>query len=331
MPAANAWRRRFSVIGLGSTIFPGFIRPSGSQIRLNSPEGFDELRAEHLRKKLRARLPVAVLARERSAVGHDEVRGFVEERPDAGDPLLRLEVEVDARVDASLSEVPVEVPFVAMLLVEPRAGPAGRRRASPAGRPSPPTPPRSAACPERARSRRAPPPARARPAGPPPRRRASCPRRFPGVPGPGAAPSRPTRPANRRRTRSRASRVRAAADPSPPAGGRSPSRPRPAGRRMPSRPIGRWASAAITRSAAAATSGNPSDEERAGLRVRDQEDRRLEDRDAGAFRADERPRDVKAVFGEEAREVVAGDPPRNVRKTFPDEARVLVAELRNAA
>src|SRR5262249_58723191 len=92
--------------------------PFGIPDLLEPPERFDELRPVHLREKLRARLAVAVLAGERAAVRHDEVRRFIEKPPDAGDPVLRLQVEVDPRVEAALPEVAVEVAFVSVFLVE---------------------------------------------------------------------------------------------------------------------------------------------------------------------------------------------------------------------
>ena len=49
-------------------------------MRLELAEGADQLGAEHLRQQLAARLAVAVLAGERAAVAHDEVRGLVEKR-----------------------------------------------------------------------------------------------------------------------------------------------------------------------------------------------------------------------------------------------------------
>ena len=61
-------------------MLPGFSLLSGSQIDLNSPKRRHQLRAEHLRQQRAARLAVAVLAGNRAAVAHDEVRGVVDER-----------------------------------------------------------------------------------------------------------------------------------------------------------------------------------------------------------------------------------------------------------
>ena len=102
----------------GSTILPGFIFPSGSQIALNSREGAAELRPEHLAEELRARLAVAVLAGERSADAHHQVRRLLHERAELADPGARRrgrsrsrqwtqpmpEVSVDRGVVAELEE-----------------------------------------------------------------------------------------------------------------------------------------------------------------------------------------------------------------------------------
>ena len=55
--------------------------------------------------------------------------------------------------------------------------------------------------------------------------------------------------------------------------------------------------------------------ERAAGRAPDQLHRSFERHRAGAFRADQRARDVEAVFGQQIRQVVAGDAARDVRET----------------
>ena len=93
----------------GSTTLPGFIRPVGVPDRLELAERLDDLVAEHLRQELGPRLAVAVLARERAAVAR-RTRSAASsmKRAEVLDALGRVEVEVDARVDAALAEVAVE-------------------------------------------------------------------------------------------------------------------------------------------------------------------------------------------------------------------------------
>ncbi len=54
--------------------------------------------------------------------------------------------------------------------------------------------------------------------------------------------------------------------------------------------------------------------------------RRFEHRDAGAFAADERARDVEAVLGQQFVEVVAGDPARNAGKFRSNQRREAIAD-----
>src|SRR4029079_7761906 len=91
----------FESSGYGSTTLPGFMRQSGSKIDLNSrnasissgPNIFGSSspresaaprspphQAAHLRQQLAARLAVAVLARDRAAVRHDQVGRLLDER-----------------------------------------------------------------------------------------------------------------------------------------------------------------------------------------------------------------------------------------------------------
>jgi hypothetical protein len=108
--------------------------------RLELAECLHELRPEHLRQQLGVRLPVAVLARERAAVGEDEVGRVLHEGAEPAHALGRLEVEGDARVDAALSVVAEEDAVVAVPVEElpevaqVRAEPLGRDgRVLPAG------------------------------------------------------------------------------------------------------------------------------------------------------------------------------------------------------
>src|SRR5205085_12119468 len=98
--------------------------------RLELAKRLHELVAVHPRQQLGERLPVAVLAGERTAEGRHEVGRTLEERAEGATPVGRGQLEVDARVDAALAEVAVQrrrvaVPsqqFVegAQVLAEPR-------------------------------------------------------------------------------------------------------------------------------------------------------------------------------------------------------------------
>src|ERR1019366_9756231 len=80
---------------------------------LGIPEPFEALERTHqafailLRQEHGARLSVAVFTRNRSAVGDDEVRSPFEEAPKRFDAGNALEVEIDAKVHASLAEMAV--------------------------------------------------------------------------------------------------------------------------------------------------------------------------------------------------------------------------------
>jgi len=75
---------------------------------LELPERADQRFAEHLRQQFRSRLSVAVLAREGSAVRHDQVGRFVDERPVGRNTSRRFKVEVRAGVYATLAEMAVQ-------------------------------------------------------------------------------------------------------------------------------------------------------------------------------------------------------------------------------
>ena len=112
--AYAAPRRRSASSGLGSTSFPGFIRPSGSQIALNSRKAPTRSSPYIFGSSSARACPSPCSPGERSAVGDDEVRRLGDERavfPDAGG---RLEIEVGPRVDACLAEVAVEMSAVAV-------------------------------------------------------------------------------------------------------------------------------------------------------------------------------------------------------------------------
>ncbi len=82
---------------------------------LELAERSHQLGAEHLRQQRAARLAVAVLPRNRSAVLDDDVRRTIDELTELLNARLRLQVEVDAHVHASLAEVAVERAVVVVL------------------------------------------------------------------------------------------------------------------------------------------------------------------------------------------------------------------------
>ena len=87
--------------------------------RLELAEPFHQLRTEHLGQQRAARLPVAVLARDRSAVMHDEVRRAVHELAVLPDARLAPQVEADLHVDAPVAEVAVVRSLVVVFVEEP--------------------------------------------------------------------------------------------------------------------------------------------------------------------------------------------------------------------
>ena len=76
--------------------------------RLEFAQSNHELRAEHRRQQFGLRLAVAVLARERAAVLHHQLRRLAEKAAPVRHALGRAQLEGDARVDAAVAEVPVE-------------------------------------------------------------------------------------------------------------------------------------------------------------------------------------------------------------------------------
>ena len=92
--------------------------PLGVPDALEVAHGLDEVGAVLLLEQLGLLLPVAVLARQRPAVGHDQVGGLLHERPVVPDALGGAQVEGDPRVHAPLAEVAVHRPAVAVPVVE---------------------------------------------------------------------------------------------------------------------------------------------------------------------------------------------------------------------
>ena len=83
------------------------MRLVGSKMRLKVAEGLHQFCAEHLGEECAAGLAVAVFAGEGAAVGEGDVGGAVHELAEVEDAGAGFEVEVEAHVDAALTEVAV--------------------------------------------------------------------------------------------------------------------------------------------------------------------------------------------------------------------------------
>ena len=73
------------------------------------------------------------------------------------------------------------------------------------------------------------------------------------------------------------------------------------------------------------------DQQHALGRAFDQTASRFEHCDAGAFRSDQRPRNVESVLGKKKIQVVAGDAARNFGKALADKIAIVVGEVFNPA
>ena len=228
--------------------------PVGVPDPLELAERLHELVAEHAREQLGARLPVAVLARERAAVGDDEVGRLLDEAPVARDPAAGSRGR--SRSGRACSPGRGGRSRRPRSRAGPRA-PAGRegsRRSARAAPPSPPSPP-SGPRPSGTRRSRARPRAPARAGGARRRPRRAGRRSRPGAaPRAGPRPGRAPRPRSRRRARPPSSPCRRGAGRAPRRSAAPRARTRPAGRRSPRRASGRCASTSATWSPAVATS-----------------------------------------------------------------------------
>ena len=93
---------------VGLDHFSGIHLPIGIPRRFKFAEGLDELGAKHFRKQFGAGLAVAVFAGDGAAIADDEVGGCFHELTEFCDTIFRLQVEVDAGVNAAVAEVAVE-------------------------------------------------------------------------------------------------------------------------------------------------------------------------------------------------------------------------------
>ena len=287
--------------------------------RLELPKRLYDLVPVHLREQLRARLAVAVLAGERAAVGDDEVCGLVEKAPPLPHAASRAQVEVDAAVHAALTEVAVEggavsvgveqlleVPEVLALtarrdgcvlparpVVARTACVGGRTEAAGAQRPDSPL--AGAIGDERDR----------RGVGLLFEALDASPRPFAGFRGRLAAEL---------------------GDQPSTAGGKT--RLHPARETIVERfERGRLELHQLGDVVAGLEDvGVAQHDQAARRRAVDEPQRRFQDRHAGSLGADQRPRDVEAVLGQELVEVVARDAPRNVGEALTDLVRIAVAQ-----
>jgi hypothetical protein len=87
----------------------------GIEDALELPEGLHQVFAEHLGVERGTGLAVSVLSGERASVGESDVGGLIDEATEFEDAFRGFEVEVDAHVDAALTEVSVHGAGVAVL------------------------------------------------------------------------------------------------------------------------------------------------------------------------------------------------------------------------
>src|SRR5271166_1756230 len=82
--------------------------------RFELPESLHQLRTKHFRQQFRARLTVAMLARERPAEADDQIGGLFCKLAIVGDAFFGLQIEVDPHVYAGVPKVSVEGATVAV-------------------------------------------------------------------------------------------------------------------------------------------------------------------------------------------------------------------------
>ena len=120
------WFRR-SVVHAQAQVFGGQVgvedlmrvhRVGGVPDGFELVEGLHEFGAEHLGQQGAAGLAITVFSGEGAAVADDEVGGAIDEFSVVADSFFGLEVEVDAHVDAAVTEVSVEGAGVVVLVEE---------------------------------------------------------------------------------------------------------------------------------------------------------------------------------------------------------------------
>ena len=87
---------------------------------LEFAKGLNEFRAKHAIEQFGARLAVAVLSGNGSAVAHHQVGGFFHKPAKFGNTSGRLQIEVHAIVNATIPEVPVQCAAIVERLHHPQ-------------------------------------------------------------------------------------------------------------------------------------------------------------------------------------------------------------------
>src|SRR5205807_9806915 len=97
-----------------------FIKPirlhdfAGIHLPRRIPESFEfakslhQFRPKHFGKKFPARLPVTVFTGKRPSKADDQVGSLFHKLAVLADPALRLQIKINTRMNASMSEVPVQ-------------------------------------------------------------------------------------------------------------------------------------------------------------------------------------------------------------------------------
>ena len=140
-----------------------FIKPirldhfAGIHLPLRIPESLElakslhKFRPKHSRKKFGARLPVPVLPREGASKADNQVSRLFHKLAVLADPGLRLQIKINASMNASVPEMPVERPPIPVVGHQFFLAGVDSHQVFPARRTNPPTPPKPPAPQERAR------------------------------------------------------------------------------------------------------------------------------------------------------------------------------------
>src|SRR5579862_9983269 len=95
---------------------PGIHLPVRIPNRLELTKRLNGLLPKHFRQQFRARLPVSMFPRERTAIAHDQIRCFFSEAPVLPNTLLGDQIKSDAAMNAPHPEVAVQCRDIAIFL-----------------------------------------------------------------------------------------------------------------------------------------------------------------------------------------------------------------------
>ncbi len=126
----------------GSTMTPRIHHPAGIPDVLHLGEQSQSVCSVHAAKQFRARPPVAVLAGDRAAQCHNEIRRLLDERSECRQAACTEQIEVDPHVHAALTEVAVMTLRTIRADRADRRGRAGSHRDARVEPPHPPSRPR---------------------------------------------------------------------------------------------------------------------------------------------------------------------------------------------